>query len=82
MGKNSKSRQKKLKIAEKKASRPKQVHIGYRNKSRKVEDTEKGGNDKKKIQTIKKRWISSIWFEKIHVYWAYSIRITANPMLK
>ena len=45
MGKNSKSWQKKLKIAEKKASRPKQVHIGYRNKRRKVEDTEKGGKD-------------------------------------
>ena len=50
MGKNSKSWQKKLKIAEKKASRPKQVHIGYRNKRRKVEDTEKGGNDKKRFK--------------------------------
>ena len=75
MGKNTKMQQKKLKIAEnEKASRPKKHKKERLRKLRKMGMT-------KKIGTITKRWISSIFLKKIHIFGTYSIRITANMML-
>ena len=74
-GEEYEMQQKKLKIAEnEKASRPKKHKKERLRKLRKMGMT-------KKIGTITKRWISSIFLKKIHIFGTYSIRITANMML-